>query len=103
MSLLDVIKQASVDAVEAANPVAVLFGVVTKTSPLEINVEQRFTLTEEFLVFTERVRRYEVDITVRCGLKVGDKVLLLRVQGGQKYVVLDKIVDTLDPITSHFE
>jgi len=240
MGLIDVIKQASIDAMEANNPVAIMFGVVTKVSPLEINVEQRFTLTEEFLVFTERVRQYEVDIThvhgqsqvaayvsslkqtlksinallksyhsthitkdaaeradyrtnlktkiknllsmlvntfldtfkdklgdvegyrsnatseinafepngetsanaykseidaainstyasidaeiesgvnsdvgntdeaiqkrviVRYGLKVGDKVLLLRVQGGQKYVVLDKIVDTLDPIISHF-
>jgi len=116
MSLLDVIKRASVDAIEAANPVAVLFGVVTKTAPLEINVEQRFTLTEEFLVFTERIRRYQVNIehthpsgigigpapeqrvVVRHGLSVGDKVVLLRVQGGQKYVVLDKIVDSLDTV-----
>ena len=30
-------------------------------------------------------------ITIHNGLKVGDKVLLLRQQGGQSYIVLDKI------------
>ena len=30
-------------------------------------------------------------ITIHNGLKVGDKVLLLRQQGGQSYIILDKI------------
>lgn len=29
---------------------------------------------------------------IHNGLKVGDKVMLLRMQGGQKYIVLDKVV-----------
>ena len=32
--------------------------------------------------------------TVHNGLKAGDEVILLRMQGGQKYVVLDKWVKT---------
>ena len=31
-------------------------------------------------------------ITIHNGLAVGDEVLLLRMQGGQKYIVIDKVV-----------
>lgn len=111
MSLLGLIKQAGVGAVDASNPVAILYGNVTKVDPLEVYVHQRLTLTEDFLVVTESLTRYEVDlrhahstsegatsealtgkIVIREGLKVGNKVLLVRVQGGQQFVVLDKVV-----------
>lgn len=112
--MLHAIKQAAIDAVNSANPVNVMFGEVILDDPLQIRVDQRFTLTQEFLVLTERVTEYKVDlshtheyvyngdlrdtsvalekITIRKGLETGDKVLLLRMQGGQKYVVLDRVV-----------
>ncbi len=125
MSLLSILKKAGVDAVDASKPVAVLFGTVIRNSPLEINVEQRFNLTREFLVLTASVQSKEVtlnlshshkyedaisvddneteeketgqalsniSVPIREGLSVGDAVVLLRVQGGQQYVVLDKVV-----------
>ncbi|GIP10388.1 hypothetical protein J1TS5_25580 [Paenibacillus macerans] len=153
MALGDLIKQLSVGANDASKPVNVLFGTVTKINPLEVNVDQRFTLDEDFLILTERLTRYEIDlkhhhtfdggvtsdalptpldlkhkhmiedvatsealldpidlrhnhtfegsvtgdalpdkIVIREGLKVGDTVLLLRVQGGQQYVVWDRVV-----------
>ncbi|KAE9633709.1 DUF2577 domain-containing protein [Defluviitalea raffinosedens] len=33
------------------------------------------------------------DVTIYNGLKVGERVLLLRVQGGQKFVVLNRVVE----------
>ncbi|MNW46028.1 hypothetical protein D3C74_233060 [compost metagenome] len=110
MALGDKIKQLGANAVHAGNPVAVMFGTVTGINPLEVNVDQRFTLDEDFLVITESLVRYEVDlkhrhngatmddalvdkVVIREGLKVGDSVLLLRMQGGQKYVVWDKVVN----------
>lgn len=116
-SLLDVIKKAGKEAVNADNPVNILYGEVTKVNPLEVNVDQRFTLTADFLVLTENMTRYEVGLThthqydddglqetteealtepvvIRKGLEVGNKVLLLRIQGGQKYVILDKVVSS---------
>lgn len=112
MSLANLIKQLGTDAVGASSPVAVLFGSVTKTNPLEILIDQRFTLDEDFLIVPEQLTRYEVDlkhrhgtsgedtkdalnekIVIREGLKVGDPVLLLRVQGGQRYAVWDKVVN----------
>ena len=81
MSLINVIKQASLGAVDTTSPVAVMFGTVTKSSPLEVNVEQRFTLPRDFLVIADKVKV----------LDIGDRVILLRVQGGQQFVVLDKV------------
>lgn len=97
MALLETIKKAGLGAVDASNPVVVRFGTVTKTNPLEINVEQRMTLSQNFLVVAERLTEYKVTINgetvvIRRGLQVGDKVVLLRVQGGGKYVVLDRVV-----------
>lgn len=110
--MLDIIKRAAVEAVGASNPVAVQFGTVVSLSPLEVRLDQRLTLPEAFLIVPESLTRYEIDlshvhklsgssdtekaltdkIVIREGLAVGDAVILLRVQGGQKYVVLDKAV-----------
>lgn len=97
MALASLIKQASMGAYNASNPVAVMFGTVTKANPLEVNVEQRFTLTRDSLVLTERLTEYRTtvdgnEIIIRRGLQVGDRVLLLRVQGGQQYIVWDRVV-----------
>ncbi|TGE37637.1 DUF2577 domain-containing protein [Desulfosporosinus fructosivorans] len=114
-SLLDVIKNAGMDAVGASNPVTIMIGEVITVNPLSVKVEQRFTLTADFLIVPESMRLFEIDlehahqytdngfsrntaealitkIVIHPGLKGGDKVLLLRVQGGQKFLILDKVV-----------
>lgn len=81
-TLLDVMKQTSVNANRAQKPVAVYFGKVTSTSPLNVAIDQRITLTEGHLVRTKTV---EV-------LEVNEQVVLLRMQGGQRYIIIDKVV-----------
>ncbi|SCY93195.1 DUF2577 domain-containing protein [Alkaliphilus peptidifermentans] len=108
MNLLNVIKTAGMQAVDSTNPVGIFYGTVVSTNPIKVNVDQRFTLTSEFIVMPESLTGYEIDlahthqcsngstaaalnkIIVRSGLKEGDKVILLRLQGGQKYLILDK-------------
>lgn len=100
-NLLQIIKKAAVEAVEASNPAKVMYGTVVAISPLNIRIEQRFTIPEAFLTLTKNVRDYKTKITVnggteqeytvKNGLKTGDRVMLLREQGGQNYIVLDKI------------
>nr|WP_068784117.1 DUF2577 domain-containing protein [Paenibacillus phocaensis] len=104
MGLANKIRQLGAGAVDAASPVAVLFGKVTNTAPLEIQVDQRFTIDRDFLVIPAYLTRYELDwppevagpsapkAVIREGLAAGDNVLLLRMQGGQKYIVWDKVV-----------
>ncbi|MBD3917636.1 DUF2577 domain-containing protein [Paenibacillus sp. PR3] len=95
--MLDAIRKAAMTAVEASNPVAFLFGIVTQINPLEVNVDQRFTLDADFLVQTEattelRVRIGPAEYFIRRPLQVGDQVVLVRLQGGQRYLILDRVV-----------
>ncbi len=109
--LVRAVKQAALDAQEAAKPVQLCFGRVESVSPLQIAVEQKLTLGEKQLAVPRRLRdhtvrvrldaattpaeghthslRGEVDAAVPSPLAPGDTVLLARMQGGQKYVLLD--------------
>ena len=80
-SLLNTIKKAGLQAADASVPVSVQFAVVTDAEPLAVKVDQRFTLYEEFLIIPERLRGK---------LALGDSLILLRVQGGQQFIVLDR-------------
>lgn len=113
MGMIDTIKKASIGAVGASNPVNILFGEVgdiyyfnNHIDKIKIKIDQKLILDKDFFIIPERLTRYEVDLkhnhgssntalgklVIREGLKRGDKVLLLRVQGGQQYVILDKVV-----------
>ena len=112
--LMQVLKKASVEAMEAAKPVQTCFGKVVSVSPLQIAIEQKMTLGKAQLILTRNVtdhtikitggniRDYyyaggtpdaigEMEITVHNGLVTGDEVLLVRQQEGQKYIVVDRI------------
>jgi hypothetical protein len=83
-NLVQTIKAAAREERVNARPCDVLFGTVESPSPLRIKVEQRLTLPAEFLALTSTAKN--------AGLSAGDKVALLRKEGGQLYVVLDKLV-----------
>ena len=97
------IKRAALDAVASTMPSGVYYGTVTSTSPLKITVEQKMVLTEKQLVLSSLVQDFTVDMTVNnttdgkksftvhLGLKQGEKVMLIRVQGGQQFIVLDRV------------
>ena len=114
--LYNAMKVAAMNAVEASHPCDFLFGKVTSVSPLKILVEQKMTLGSAQLVLTRNVTDFSVDVsidwntedanehshkmmgvkkmTIHNGLKVGDGVVLLAKKGGQKYLVIDKVVNT---------
>ena len=99
--LIQIIKRAAMEAMAAANPCSILFGTVSGTTPLEITIEQRLTVDESFLILTSAVSDHSVQVsdsisgkrtlTILSGLIVGESVLLMQVQGGQKYIVLDRL------------
>ncbi|MFA9376222.1 MAG: DUF2577 domain-containing protein [Lachnotalea sp.] len=115
-NLNEQIKKVAMDAVNESEPSTFVYGTVTSANPLSIQVEQKLSLTKEFLVLTNNVIDYEVDIEVdwqtedeTCSvshkhdikgkkkikilnaLKTDEKVILIKQQGGQKYLILDKI------------
>lgn len=100
--LIKSIKKAAGEAVEASKPVALCFGKVTSAAPLGILVDQKLPITAKQIIMTRNVTDFETGtssrekaektgIIIHNQLAVGDEVILLRVQGGQKFVVLDKI------------
>lgn len=112
--LVKVMKQAGNEANQAACPVTVCFGKVMNISPLKVLVDQKMTLGAAQLVLTRNVTDYEIDVTIndwlteetqehthdlkgKKKLKVhnslvkGDEVVLLRQQGGQKYIIIDRV------------
>lgn len=76
--LLKIIKQAAMEAVAASNPVAVCMGTVTDVSPLKIKTGQKLVLSEAHVVKCRETGK----------LKEQDNVVMLRQQGGQKYIIL---------------
>lgn len=103
-NLMQIIKQVAIEAIEGMKPVHYLYGTVAKAAPLQINIEQRLNLEAEDLILTDQVRDHVVEfsngeiakrqqMTLYRGLKVGEKVLLSRMQGGQKFIVLSRVVE----------
>jgi len=102
MNLLESIKTASIDAINASKPVEIVYGIVLSIEPLKIDLEQKLTLSESFLIvpeeFTDRkinivIDDEEKEIEIKNALKVDDKLILARVQGGQKYLVLSRLAE----------
>ena len=117
-NMIEIIKKAAVDAVQASRPVSVVYGDVVSASPLRIQIDQKIILDADFLVLTRGVTDYSVGVTfnhntepggsgphshavtgkktmtVHAGLKTGDKVVMIMAQGGQSYIVIDKVVNT---------
>ena len=62
--LVEIIKQASLDAVSASRPTSVVFGKVVSDDPLKIEIDQKLTLEEPQLILTRNVTDYKVEMTV---------------------------------------
>lgn len=97
---VEAVKRAAVEAVEAGKPVNIVFGTVIAISPLKIQADQKSIYTSKMLVLSRSVTDYDTDITIngikqQCrvhnALEIGDKVILLRMQGGKRYIVLDRL------------
>lgn len=102
-NILELIKKSALDAVESNQPTDFCYGKVVSTNPLQINIEQRMELNRVNLVLTRNVTDYKthitipgeigkVEVTVHNSLEIGDTVILIKKKGGQKYLILDRLV-----------
>lgn len=89
---------------EAGKPVNVEFGTVISITPLQISVDQKMILGVNQLILSRDVTNYTTtctiswthesgtkQITINNALKQGERVILLRLQEGQQYLVLDRV------------
>lgn len=92
-ALIKSVKKAAVEAVEASTPANFMFGDVLSISPLQIRIDQKMTLGSAQLALCRQVTAYTDNngLAIDNALKAGDKVVLGRIAGGQKFVVLDKV------------
>lgn len=86
-TIVELIKLAAVQAVKQMQPVEVVTGTVVEVKDpepeLRIQIDQQHILKiEDFIINTPIVSTLEKN----------DKLVLLKAQGGQQFVVLDKVV-----------
>lgn len=116
-NLVQLVKRIALEAVQAHKPCDYRIGTVTSVSPLKIKVSQTLELDEDFLHLARNVTDFktkitmnaqevyhtthtnpsttwidEQEITVHNALKKGEKVLMIRKDGGQDYIVIDRVV-----------
>lgn len=97
--LAGVIQQMIQNTVSAMKPADMATGTVVCAAPLSVRISASMPpLPAAALVLTDTVRERTVPVqggdgtvTVREGLRAGDKVLMLRVQGGNRYIILSKL------------
>lgn len=103
---LAAVKRAAVEAVEAGKPMAIAKGKIIGVDPLQIMVDQKLILSEMQLIRREvagcapyisvqpadesGAYRLVINTENRSSLGIDDDVLLLRVNGGQQYIVIGK-------------
>ena len=80
--LFNAMKQIAKDVFDTLQPADWCYGEVISLDPFQVQIDQKLPLKKEFLA-------------VRTGMsassfKVGDRLILLRKQGGQEYLILDK-------------
>lgn len=108
-SMIETIKQASVNAIGANNPLDIQFGTIIDDD-LTIQIDQKRILPKDFFIVPEQMTAYAVDLThnhtcsdsltsnslgtvvIREGLKKGDVVILLKIEQGARFLILDKVV-----------
>lgn len=135
--LIELIKRASLDAMNNAQMCDLRYGTVVSTSPLKVQITNVMTIPSSLLIVPQHLTNYKVEctitqpsqdvsgttekstelmdeeepiskhthefsitmgeqtskstVTIHNALKIGDKVALLRKQGGQSYFILDRI------------
>lgn len=95
-SLNDTVKKIVKQSLDAQQLASAMYGKVISLQPLEVLVDQRFSIPLEFLIVPEHLTEYEImlgdqTLKIRRGLEVGDKLILIRSDGGLQYVIAGRL------------
>ena len=97
--LIDVLHMIAQESADAQKPADIAYGTVISLSPLSIQIDATMqvlpaaaiVLTSAVIAKTAAVQGGEGGtVVINEGLQAGDKVVMLRVSKGQRYIVLSK-------------
>lgn len=97
MELIERLKSITIDTVKAMDLLDTGYATVLSVSPLTLKIQAtQLPVTEPVAVLTENVRYRAVTVqgetvVINPGLKAGDKVLVLKANAGQNYIVISKV------------
>ena len=81
--IYEMIKQICTSERQASYPMEICYGTVISLEPFKIKLDQKKILSKTFFIAPKGV-------TVNS-FEIGDILLLFRQQGGQKYLIFDKM------------
>lgn len=81
--LIQQIQRIVQNAIEAKKLTDSMIGTIESVNPFQLRIDERLMVDKDFLTFLSYVK---IDY-----LEKGDKLLLLRVQNGNHFIVLDKV------------
>ena len=102
---IELVKRVALDVMANEQMCDLRYGTVTSTNPLRVQITNQLTIPTALLVVPQHLTEYTVTTTMESetgeththrmiinnALEVGDKVAILRKQGGQSYFILDRI------------
>ena len=80
--LVVMIKQIAANVFDAKMPVEICFGTVQSTAPFKIRLDQKRTFGKERFIVGSSV--------LSKPFQVGEELILIRMQGGQKWLIIDR-------------
>lgn len=114
---VEIMQAAAVGAVGSMGMADITFGKVTSIGPLKIKIGDRLEIGAALLIVPEHLTDHDIKMrvlhateqsgspahshaysgektfTILNGLKVNDKVVMIRAMGGQKYLIVDRAVE----------
>ena len=99
------IKEIVQDIIGAYNPSDIIIGTVVSLSPIQVEVDgdSEYIPSRSFIVpesmmektvnatFSDETGTHNGTLTIEPALHVGDMVIILKCQQGQKYLIMDKV------------
>lgn len=79
-NLIETIKRIAINAVAATKPVEIIYGIVVSVEPLLIKLSQNQIYPKDYFVISSGGGSFAI----------GDILILLRVQGGQQFLIYGK-------------
>ncbi len=101
--ILNIVKEAAKGVIGNMNLTKTLLGTIKSVEPLEVEISPKFVLPEELLLICDSLLETNIlveqtEYIIHRGLEIGEKVALIRFEGGHQYLIMDRVSDIKQPV-----